>query len=271
MDQLKETIIDLTAKAGGTWGVVVEDLDTGKSLAHNEVELFLAESVIKVPIMAAVFAAAEEKRFNLSDTMTLRREDMVGGSGFLQHMTPGIVLPIYDLITLMIVQSDNTATNMLVDLVGADAINQTMRETGMKESHFFNKCCVYPVKREGLNEITAADVNTLLKTLATGSYISYHACQQMIEIMKKQQVRNGLPAYLPESDSPVIGSLTPWEMAHKPGWDTGRQHDAGILFAGKRSVSITVLSKDIEPFSALDTLAKIGRSVYAYMTAGEKA
>ncbi|MGE5701105.1 MAG: serine hydrolase, partial [Clostridia bacterium] len=140
------------------------------------------------------------------------------------------------------------------------------RETGMKESHFFNKCCVYPAKRQGVNEITASDVNELLKTLANGRYVSYHACSQMIDIMKKQQVRNGLPAYLPESASPVIGSPVLWEMAHKPGWDTGRQHDAGILYAGDRSVIITVLSKDIEPFSALDALAKIGQAVYRYMT-----
>lgn len=266
MEKLRETIATVTSAAGGTWGVVVEDLDTGKKIALNEHERFLAESVIKIPIMAAAFQAAEDKRFHLSDKLVLQREDLVGGSGVLEYLTPGIELPIYDIITLMIVLSDNTATNMLVDLIGAEQINQTMQETGMKESHFFNKCCVYPAKRQGVNEITASDVNELLKTLANGRYVSYHACSQMIEIMKKQQVRNGLPAYLPESASSIIGSPVLWEMAHKPGWDTGRQHDAGILYAGDRSVIITVLSQEIEPFSALDALAKIGQAVYRYMT-----
>src|SRR5699024_11050352 len=99
------------------------------------------------------------------------------------------------LLMLMNIQSDNTATNILIDIVGVDQIQQTMKDIGMDQSSFFIKLMTAPVDPPGRNMITAADINLLLKKIVKGDYISSYACEQMIHILKKQQIRSGLPAY----------------------------------------------------------------------------
>lgn len=265
MQQLKLKIEEHIANAGGVWGIVLEDLDEEKIWSLNEEEPFYAASVIKLPIMAAVFALAEQGELGLSETLPLTREDQVGGAGVLQYMTPGTRITIYDLLTLMIIQSDNTATNMLIDLVGVKHIQKTMVDLGMKRSVFYNKLMVVPVQLIERNKITATDVARLLKKFATGQSTSLHASEQMIEIMKKQQLKNGFLAYLPEDDSAIVGTNPKWQLASKSGSVTGIQHDVGIFYVGNRTMTLTALSSGCEKLDAQKALAKIGEEVYLYM------
>src|SRR5699024_5872620 len=103
---------------------------------------FAAQSIIKVPIMAAIFTAYENGEFFLSEKRTIRKEDLVGGSGVIQHLSPGTELSIYDLMMLMIIQSDNSATNILIDLVDFELINQVMQEGGMRDSRLNKKLMI---------------------------------------------------------------------------------------------------------------------------------
>lgn len=265
MEELKQDIEQLVGEAGGTWAVVLEDLDHKETWRMNENQPFVAASVIKLPIMAAIFAAAAQGELKLGDPLTLKREDLVGGSGVLQHLTPGIKLPIYDLLTLMIIQSDNTATNIMIDLVGIRKVQETMQELGMTDSVFYNKLMTVPVETPARNHITASDISAVLKKFATGQFVSLYACEQMIDILKKQQVQNGLPAYLPDEDSDLVGVNPQWEVASKSGWVPGIHHDAGIFYVGNRTMIVTALSKDCGTHKAPETLGKIGQRVFSYM------
>lgn len=265
MDQLSQRLEQLVEEARGTWGIVIEDIDHQKSWSMNGDESFYAASVIKLPIMAAVFAVAERGELRLGDYLTLKREDIVGGSGVLQHLSPGIKLPIQDLLTLMIIQSDNTATNILIDLVGVEQIQQTMLDLGMSHSSFHTKLMTVPVNTSGRNKIAASDISNLLKTFVTGKFVSLYACEQMIDIMKKQQVRNGLPAFLPDQDSDIVGVKPEWEVANKSGWVTGIHHDVGIFYVGNRTMIVTAFSRDCDTLVAPITLAKMGQEVFSYM------
>ncbi|MDF2683678.1 MAG: class beta-lactamase [Brevibacillus sp.] len=259
MEQLRQKLSDLLAKARGNWGVVVEDLDHGTRFEHHAEESFIAESVIKVPIMVAVYAAEDRGQFSMDDRLALRKEDLVKGSGLLHTLSPGLKLTIRELVTLMIIQSDNTATNVLIDLVGKERIDQTMYGLGMQQSKYSRKLMIYPVDISKNNTITAGDVSRMLGRLATGKFLSHRACAEMIAIMKKQQVRNGLPSLLPAPEGEAD-----WEMACKSGWDTGRQHDVGVLYVGERSLSIVALSQDVRAKEALDILGQLGKEVYEY-------
>src|SRR5699024_11238693 len=106
------------------WGIILEDLDTKEMWQWNQDDTFYAASIIKIPIMVAAFAAFEQGKFRLSDPLTLKREDIVGGSGVLQHLSPGISLSLYDLIVLMIIVIGNNATNMLFVCIGREKINK---------------------------------------------------------------------------------------------------------------------------------------------------
>ncbi|WP_197025062.1 serine hydrolase [Paucisalibacillus sp. EB02] len=266
MRELSERISQITEDASGTWGISLHDLDTDEKWELNAHELFYSASVIKIPIMITVFASSHRNQFSLSNCLTLKREDLVGGSGVLQHMTPGTQISIYDLIMLMIIQSDNTATNMLIDLVGTEAIQQTMKNIGLEKSNFYHKMMTIDVEREGLNEITAHDMTNMLKKILTGKIISAHACEQMIDILKKQQVRNSLPAKVPEPDEPIIGSLKQWEIANKTGNVSGIRHDVGIFYVGKRTFIASVLTRGLDDLQSPEIIGRVGLEIYQYLT-----
>ena len=266
MNNLQGKLENIVADAGGEWSIVVEDLDTHHRLVIHPTVQFAAQSIIKVPIMAALFEAHEKKLVDLGEFITLKREDIVQGAGNLQFLSPGIQLPVYDLITLMIIQSDNTATNLLIDLLGLDEINKFMEQIGMENSCLGRKLMIYPVTEfDCQNYITASDTSLLMKKIATGQLISRNSCQHMIRILKQQQIRNGLPAYLPASSNEIIGVLPTWELANKTGWDADHQHDAGILYVNQRSVTITALSRQVDSLKSLHALARIGQEVYDYV------
>nr|WP_216369349.1 MULTISPECIES: serine hydrolase [unclassified Brevibacillus] len=252
----------LTEETGGQWGIYLEDVRTGERLGIAEHQRFYAASLIKVPIMTAVFAEAYAGRLALSDKLRLRREDQVGGAGVLQHFTPGTELTVYDAVTLMIIQSDNTATNMLIDLIGTDAIRTAMSRTEMVNSSFYNKLMIVPAEPEGYNEVTAADMGSHFRFLATGKAISYNSCLQMINILKRQQHRDRLPCRLPDPEGDVIGMLPKWELANKTGTVTNITHDAGILYVGGHAVIICALSKNVDAKAAGEVMGQIGRMVY---------
>ena len=268
MKELQGNLERIIADAGGEWGIVVEDLNTNKRLTINADDQFAAQSIIKVPIMVALFTAYEEKKINLDELLSLKRADIVQGAGNLQFLTSGIQLPVYDLITLMIIQSDNTATNLLIDLIGLKEINRVMEYLGMEKSCLRKKLMIYPVTENDCeNYSTASDIALLLRKMATGKIISRNSSAHMIKILKQQQIRNGLPAYLPESNNEIIGVLPKWELANKTGWDTEYQHDVGILYVGQRSVTISALSQKVDATKSLHALAKIGQEVYKYVQA----
>jgi beta-lactamase class A len=264
MKALQEKIEARLKNAKGTWSVALEDLNDGASLSLNGDELFYAASIIKVPIMAAGFAAAEEGVVRLGDRLPLRRDDIVDGSGVLQFMSPGIKLPIYDLVTLMIIQSDNTATNMLIDLIGMEKIQAIMNGLGMERSEIHHKLMIVQANRMNSNEITASDVTALLTRIARGECVSLHASEQMVRIMKQQQLSNGLIDSLPAKNNSIVGSLPDWEFAGKTGNVDGIMHECALLYVHGRCVAITVLSKGCAEDDARGMIAQIGSDVYSY-------
>lgn len=265
MKTLVNKIRSLTEQSLGTWGIVLEDLDTGEKWVSNGDELFYAASVIKVPIMAAVFSDEERMELALTDQIIQKEEDFVGGSGVLQHLTPGTSLSIKDIVMLMIIQSDNTATNILIDRVGREHIAQTMREVGMEKSTFYNKLMMNNPNPKGFNQITANDIGRLLKLMATGELVSEKASKQMIAMMKKQQIKDCLPEKLPSPYSNFNNGMTPWELAHKTGWIPGTRHDVGIFYVGERKLIATVLSKEEDDLVSKQIFAEIGEAIYHYL------
>lgn len=271
MNNLERKIEATIVEAGGKWGIIVEDLkDKKKRIVINETELFAAQSIIKVPIMAAVFAAYEDKKLNLNDLKKLRKEDIVGGTGVLKHMSVGLEITVFDLVTLMIIQSDNTATNILIELVGFEKIKSMMEYGGMVNSCFMKKLMIYPATNKDMeNYITAEDIHLFYKKLTEGKILSRDSSEQMIRILKKQQIRNALPFYLPEINNDILGEEPKWQLANKTGTGHHIQHDVGILYVRDQSVLITVLSKNLTAVKSLHTIAHIGKEVYDYLKVKE--
>ena len=120
----------LVERFSGRAGYFIHDLRTGESAGLNAGESFPTASMIKLPILVEMFYQTGDGRFGLDETRIVRAPDHVGGSGILRNLSPGLQLPLRDLAYLMMSISDNTATNLLIDLVGREAVNARMVELG---------------------------------------------------------------------------------------------------------------------------------------------
>lgn len=260
--ELTPALQNLIGEARGTYGVSIYHLESQSEFSYQADEWFYAASIIKVPIMAAVFDQAFKGNLSFQEKIALRAEDMVTGSGLLQNLSPGLELSIYDYTVLMIIDSDNTATNILIDRIGTQAIQDAMAEWGLTGSGFYNKISVIPAKIENYNKITPRDMTHLLKLIADGKVVSWRACAEMVKIMKQQKYNEGLPSLLPQQDGPV-GELKLWECAHKTGWVNGTDHDMGLLYFPRHTFAVSVFGKNItDRKDAHNLMGQIGRLLY---------
>lgn len=208
----------------GKIGFYYKNTVTGETAGYHEQEKMMAASVIKLYIMAAAFFMIDEGSLSPDETVTMKKEYYVPSCGALAYLHEGLVVTVMDLITLMIIFSDNTATNILIDLMGMEHIGDRIRKLGYVDTRLNRKMYDLEKSRRGIqNIITPAETGNLLCRMQEGSLVSAHASRQMLAIMKNQQVNGKIPfclQALPEEP----------EIAHKTGEDTGITHDVGIIY-----------------------------------------
>jgi len=250
----EKEIFALLGQLEGRSAVYLEDLSQGELFTINPERVFPSASTIKIPLLAAVLKAAEAGKFGLDDEVSIDPANRVGGCGVLSELNPNLRPTIRDLATLMIIQSDNAATNQLIDLAGMAAVNTLAAELGLKNTVLQRKMMDFEAARAGRNNLTSAgDLGRLLKLLVEGKVVGAAASATIIDIMKRQQLRNKLPAYLPED---VV-------IAHKTGDLDRLEHDAGIFFLPERSYILVVLTDQLSTNAAgVETIARISEVVY---------
>ena len=182
-------------------GFWVRRLDTSEEWAADADRLFPAASTIKVPILVQLFRRVEAGEVRLDDRLELTDERKAVGSGVLKELDAGLRPTIKDLATLMIVVSDNTATNLCIDAAGGlDAVNAAVRDLGLAQTRLRR----YVVGRaadsaDGENATTARELGTLLELIWRGRAARPESCRQMLAILAKQQLRQRLPRLYPEA------------------------------------------------------------------------
>jgi len=223
-----------------------------------------AASTIKVPIMVEVFRQAELGRLRLSDEVELQREDQVPGSGVLQHLSTGLRLSLRDLVTLMIIVSDNTATNMVLDRVGADEVTATMTSLGLAHTRIFHHLQQVPVERRGEMVTSAADLTALLVRIGQGRAVSLDASRRMVDILSRQTLSGGLSARLPiDPLEATVGAPAAVRVASKSGSLAGFRHDVGLVLMPSGSYALSVLLTGVgENAAARDLVGRISRRVF---------
>jgi beta-lactamase class A len=248
---------------GGEVAIAVRHLERGHRWEVKAEEPFAAASTIKVAVLAALYEAAAEGRVRLDAPIRLRAEDQVTGSGVLQVLSPGIRLPLRDLAELMIVVSDNAATNMILERVGIDRVNALLARLGFRHSRMLRPLQVIPAGVSGTNTVAAGEYADLFAALARGQVVSWEACRRMIATLKRQQLRDALPALLPDAEGPVLGALPRWELAHKTGGIRGHQHDGGLLYLPGGTVAVAVLTRGCGTAAAARGLiARVGLALW---------
>ena len=257
----------IVEQAGGEMAIVVRDLASAVTRYERHAEqAFPAASTIKLPILVALYDAAARGEVRLDSPCRLLPEDQVTGSGVLQLLSPGVDLPLRDLAELMITVSDNAATNMILDRLGAERVNACMTALGLNRIRVFRKLQVIPAEIAQPNTVTAGELAELLERLALGRAVSFEVSRRMIATLKRQQINDALPALLPDpedGDGGAVGALPTWELAHKTGGIPGHQHDVGILYLPGATLAICVLTRNCgRAREARQRIAEVGRAVF---------
>lgn len=202
-----------------------KNLVTKEEFGYQQAQKMMAASVIKLFVMTEAFARIDRGLLSAHEMITVHRKDCVPSCGALTYMHDEIQVTVMDLITLMIIFSDNTATNILIDKLGMDAINHTIRGLGYQDTQLRRKMFDLEKSRAGIqNIITAEETGRLLEAMYEERLISPAASQKMLAIMKNQQLNGKIPFYFKARAESI-------PIAHKTGEDTGITHDVGIVFA----------------------------------------
>jgi beta-lactamase class A len=195
-------------RGGAVLGVAVI-APTGERFGHNEERSFVAASTVKVPLMIALFRRIDAGERALTETYRLRAEDRAQGSGVMLHLHEGMELTLGDLVYLMISISDNTATNILIDLVGMDEVNATMRSLGMSGSVLRRKMRGHAAEAaEEENWARPGDYAGVIEALLDETAASPESCAAMVAMLEKQQNDRRIARHLPRSGRPRWGSKT---------------------------------------------------------------
>ena len=244
-------IHEAIAAFDGVVGLAVRNLDTGEEMAVNGDMRFPTASAIKTAVMIEAWHQASEGTLPIDTVLTLRESDKVGGSGVLNGMSDGLALKVRDLIHLMIVLSDNTATNMLVNSLGTRRIDDRLVAYGLTHTKIFRptfrdgKADVFPeLEREfGLGMSTPREMAKLMALIAEGGAVDARSSAAMLDTLRKQQDRAMIPRLLP-------GNV---QIGNKTGTDTEKRPDDGGRRGAIRVDAAIVTGKNVRYVIAVFT------------------
>ena len=241
---LEAKIRKLVGKFKGKAGVALKNFKTRDALYINADDRCPTASTIKIPIMVEVYYQVKEKKIKLTDPMIYRHKNHVGGSGIIQYLSDGLKISVQDAMYMMIVLSDNTTTNMLIDLLGVKNINCRMESLGLYNIKVFRKAYgkkpeVEPelCKKFGFGMATPREMNQLLEMIYRGRVPDKPSCKQMIEIMKNQFYEAQLRRW--------VHGKNVW-VANKTGSVNGVRNDVGIIHTPKSDWAISVFCKNVK-------------------------
>lgn len=252
-ENVAETIRGIETADGCTLGVAIT-APTGERFGHNAERPFLAASTVKIAIMVEFYRQTDAGERRLTDIFELRESDKAPGSGVLLHFRAGAILTLEDLVYLMMSISDNTATNLLIDLLGMDRISETMRSQGMAASTLGRRMMGRPAQgSESENWAAPGDYARILAAILDGTAASARSCAQMTEMLERQQNDRRIARCLPKTDRPRWGSKT--------GTLTGTTNDVGFVFGpGGPTILSIFCARPSDPHTAEQIIGEVSRA-----------
>ena len=251
-----ERLDAIASSVDGVVGYTVVDLKTGDRFERRQADAFPTASTIKIAVLYELVKQADEKRLSLDDVRPFDRRHAVGGSGVLFELTSP-ALSLRDLATLMVLVSDNSATNAVIDAVGMDAVTSRMASLGLPATRLQRKMMDLDAARQGRENVSSpADVARLLTILDRGEGLSSMSREIALGILKKKKstpLTRGLPADV--------------EAASKPGDLDGVRVDAGIVYVPDRPYVFVMMQSWLADEAAGErALTEASRATYGYFS-----
>jgi beta-lactamase class A len=302
IDLLKQKLAQISSGVSADWGIYVKSLDTGEEIDIRAGETMDTMSAIKIPLLVDAYRLVDAGRINTADRFTMAAADKRFGTGVLRTLNPGLNLSVHDALELMIIQSDNTATDMVFSRAGGPAhVNETMRQLGLNSIRatgtsfdwfsalagagdpayakltpeelftkgFPDKLTDADVERfhfEGKHPFglsSARDMGRLLEMIAGNKAASEKSCKEMLRIMGQQQMRTRIPRFM----------LDDVETPHKTGdFPPYIANDVGLIETPSARVVVVFFSAHHRGYySELeDAIGRMSEEVWAYFNYREK-
>ena len=223
--RLQHELQRLAAATPGVVGIAVVDVVSGRRFGVNEALVFPQGSAIKIPILIELYRRADKGGLRLTDRLPVRSRDQVGGSGLMQYFADGgSELSLHDLAIAMIVLSDNTATNLLIDRLGMDRVNATLIELGAAKTRLQRKMIKPEESAKGNENISTPNeaVDVMVRLSQCNLPLSAASCaavRNILEIPKSGGFRSGIPGSVKVAWKPggIEGAQTAWGLVDVPG------------------------------------------------------
>ncbi len=234
-ESLSRQIDKLLAGFEGKLWLYAKNLDTGAEFGLRPDERVRTASTIKLPILCSLFDLVAAGKVRWDEKLTLHEDDKISGSGVLHEFSDGTQLSVRDVAHVMIVVSDNTATNLILDRITADAVNDYLDRIGLKATRSLrkvrgdgtalkppsgmSKASLLPENKPyGLGVTTTREMVTLLEMIERGKVVSPDASKEIVAILKRQQYKDG------------IGRRRGDDVASKSGSLDALRSDVGIIY-----------------------------------------
>ena len=243
VDSLDDRVKAAIAPFKGKVSLFAKNLDTGETYALNADDRVRTASTIKIAVMVEAFARVAEGKSKWTDELVLTKEKKVSGSGVLQELSDGLHITLRDGVNLMMLVSDNTATNLVLDVLTTDAVNARMESLGLKQIKILRKVGSGGEsvagkdpdnKRFGLGFATPREMVILLEKLERGEVVSRAASKEMVELMKREQEHFAMGR-----------SMWDVPMASKYGALDRLRSSIGIIYSKKGKIAMAITCDDI--------------------------
>lgn len=256
LEELRTILLQELAGCNGRASLFLEI--EGEMIEFNSNEVYQSASLIKLPILFEALRQMETGQLQKESQLPIEEGDKIGDTGVLQAMKVK-QLPVVDLMSLMIIVSDNSATNLMIDLLGKDSINATLSRLGMSHSILQRKMLDFSAIQSGLDNYTsAADIGLCLKEGVNGDLLNQDSKSIFHAFLLQQQFKEKLPLYMDD---------TLLKIGNKTGELPGVEHDCGIIAYGENEAIIVVLIDELsDPQSGKSTIQQIGKHINSFIT-----
>jgi beta-lactamase class A len=264
------------AEFPGKAGIWVKHLTTGETVGVRDAEIFNSASVIKIPVLVLAFQMADRGELKLDERVTIRKEDIRGGSGIFRYHDPGLQPTFRDVLLQMVITSDNTATDLAIAKVGGVArVNAWLKESGYADGQrltqttaelFAKYNALTPAdERDGktngdraywLGEITPRGIGLMLEAIEKKTIASPAACDDMLRMMRAQQ-----------AGARRLNHFISVPVAHKTGdFPPVLANDVGIIYARSGPIVVSFLGNSITGNygDAEDRIGRFGQRLVEY-------
>ncbi|OLR64756.1 serine hydrolase [Peptoniphilus porci] len=253
-NKLKDEVKNIINESFFNVSISFCDLDNGEHFSVEGDKRMQSASMIKLLIMLTLLKKVEEGEISLDEKIKLEKEKRVEGSGILKELSYDHLFSIRELLTLMIIISDNFATNILIGKIGMDEINRTAKDFGLKKTILQRNMMDLDAKERGLDNYTSSDdILKILKSIYEKNFLGEDMSKLAIDILLKQQERDRLQRYLKED----------LKIANKTGDLDNLENDGGIFFTENKNYILVVLVNQAKSnILAKELIGKISLKIY---------